>query len=389
MTHDAVSNDAVSIAQSLIRCESITPIEGGALDYLESLLSCAGFSCQRLPFSEEGTPDVDNLYAQIGDGSGPHLMFAGHTDVVPPGDLKLWSHPPFAAEIADGRLYGRGAADMKGGIACFAAAVLTFLQENKFKGTISFLITGDEEGVAINGTVKMLKWLKAKNITPSHSIVGEPTNPSKVGEAIKIGRRGSLHGWLTIAGKQGHVAYPHLALNPIDGMAQALVALKQQPLDNGTSHFLPSNLEVTTVDVGNETVNVIPSEVKCHFNIRFNDSFTAESLETLLRQKIDGALAGSELEYQLKTNCSADCFLTEPGEWIELLTKAVFEVTGAQPELSTSGGTSDARFIKNICPVVELGLSNATIHQVDEHVSLDDMAQLTDVYKKFLVAYFK
>jgi len=382
-----MSEFALKYAQDLIACESVTPIEGGALDYLETVLGQAGFECTRLPFSEEGTPDVDNLYAQYGTGS-PHLMFAGHTDVVDPGDLSLWTHPPFAGEIHDGKLYGRGSADMKGGIACFMAAALEHIKNDDFKGTISFLITGDEEGPAINGTVKMLDWLASQNIQPTHSIVGEPTNPSYVGEAIKIGRRGSLNGWLTVTGKQGHVAYPHLASNPIDGIALALVELKREELDAGTSHFLPSHLEITSVDVGNKTVNVIPSHAKCHFNVRYNNTYTAEELEALIQRKVTTALIDKDLQFELEFQRSADCFVTEPGPWIETLTRSIFEVTNIQPSLSTSGGTSDARFIKNVCPVVELGLSNATIHQIDEHVSIKDMELLTEIYKKFLTYYF-
>lgn len=379
--------DAIEHAVNLIRCESVTPVEGGALDYLERVLSEAGFRCTRLPFSEAGTPDVDNLYAEIGAGA-PHLMFAGHTDVVPPGPLDAWSHPPFEGVAVDGKLYGRGAADMKGGIACFLEAALAFVSSQQLNGTLSFLITGDEEGPAINGTVKMLKWLSEQSIKPDHALVGEPTNPNFVGEAIKIGRRGSLNGWLTVHGKQGHVAYPHLASNPIDGIALALVALKADELDHGTEHFLPSHLEITSVDVGNETVNVIPSSARCHFNIRYNDSHTAADLESLVEEKIAGALNKLDLTYELKFQRSADCFVTQPGPWVEALTQSITHITDMQPSLSTSGGTSDARFIKNVCPVVELGLSNATIHQIDEHVTLKDMEQLTRIYAEFLKRYY-
>lgn len=382
-----MSEQAISFAQKLIQCESVTPLEGGALDYLEEVLRPAGFRCTRLPFSQEGTADVDNLYAEIGHGH-PHLMFAGHTDVVPAGDLSLWRHPPFAGIIEDGQLFGRGAADMKGGIACFLAATIEYLKTGRLSGTISFLITGDEEGPAINGTVKMLSWLTDQGIRPSHCIVGEPTNPSFVGEAIKIGRRGSLNCYLTVAGKQGHVAYPHLASNPIDGIARALIELKREDLDHGTDHFLPSHLEITSVDVGNEVVNVIPGTVRCHFNIRYNDNFTAEGLERLIKDKVALAIDGLDLSFELEFQRSADCFVTEPGEWVEALTRSIFEVTNMQPSLSTSGGTSDARFIKNICPVVELGLSNASIHQVNEHASLKDIAQLTEIYGRFLNTYF-
>jgi len=382
-----MTDGAIEFAQKLIQCESVTPVEGGALDYLQGVLEGAGFECTRLPFSQEGTLDVDNLYAQFGTGER-HLMFAGHTDVVPAGDLDSWSYPPFAGQIHEGRLYGRGAADMKGGIACFLAAALDHVKRDDFNGTLSFLITGDEEGPAINGTVKMLQWLEIKGIHPSHCIVGEPTNPNYVGEAIKIGRRGSLNGWLSVYGKQGHVAYPHLASNPIDGIALALVEFKRQELDEGTAHFLPSHLEITSVDVGNETVNVIPNEARCHFNIRYNDLFTADKLEALIKDKIETALGSLDLTYELSFERSADCFITQPGDWIQALSQSIFEITDIKPSLSTSGGTSDARFIKNTCPVVELGLSNATIHQVDENVCVKDMHQLTDVYKNFLHRYY-
>ncbi len=385
-----MSEFAIEIAQKLIACQSVTPHEGGALDYLQKLLAAEGFACTRLPFSEDGTADVDNLYAEIGQGA-PHLMFAGHTDVVPPGDEALWTYPPFAAAIADDKLFGRGAADMKGGIACFVAALIDRLRKDgaPANGTISLLITGDEEGPAINGTIKMLGWLKEQGITPTHALVGEPTNPSYVGEAIKIGRRGSLNGWLTVSGKQGHVAYPHLASNPIDGIAKALVELKREKLDEGTAHFLPSHLEITSVDVGNKTVNVIPDKASCHFNIRYNDHYTGPTLESWIEAKIQTALEGLDLSYHLTFQRSADCFVTEPGPLVSLLSEACAAVTNIKPSLSTSGGTSDARFIKNICPVVELGLSNATIHQIDEHVPLKDMKDLTEIYRGFLALYFK
>lgn len=383
-----MSVDAVEFARKLIQCPSVTPEEGGALDYLQGLLEGAGFRCTRLPFTEEGEADVDNLYAEIGSGA-PHLMFAGHTDVVPAGDETLWRHPPFAGTVAEGCLFGRGAADMKGGIACFLAAVLDFIKDDALGGTVSLLITGDEEGPAVNGTIKMLQWLQENGIQPTDALVGEPTNPSYVGEAIKIGRRGSLNGWLTVTGSQGHVAYPHLASNPIDGIARALVELKREPLDEGTSHFLPSHLEITSVDVGNPTVNVIPEKADCHFNIRYNDLFTPDMLESWVETKIENALTGLDLSYELTFKRSADCFVTKPGRLVDLLSKAVQEVTKIMPSLSTSGGTSDARFIKDVCPVVELGLSNATIHQIDEHVSLKDMEQLTAIYKGFLLLYFQ
>ena len=382
--------DPVPLAQALIRCQSVTPDEGGALDYLESVLKPAGFACHRLAFSDANTPDVDNLYARIGTGS-PHLCFAGHTDVVPPGPLASWSHPPFAAEIVDGVLFGRGAVDMKGGIACFLAATLDHLAQNGLQqnGSISFLITGDEEGPAINGTVKMLQWLERNGETLDHCIVGEPSNPKNIGDAIKIGRRGSLNGVLTVTGKQGHAAYPHLANNPIPGLLKILDSFSGAPLDHGTAHFMPSNLEVTSIDVGNSAVNVIPEQARAQFNIRFNDSHSGDSLKALLRNKAAAALRGTGLTWDIAFQLSGDSFVTEPGALITTLAQAIKAETGRQPELSTSGGTSDARFIKNYCPVVEFGLVNATIHKVDEHVPVRDLVTLTAIYRRFIDNYFK
>jgi succinyl-diaminopimelate desuccinylase len=381
--------DPLAIAQALIRCRSVTPEEGGALRYLESLLEPAGFACQRLPFSDKDTPDVDNLFARIGT-QGPHLCFAGHTDVVPAGNEDAWKHLPFAAEMADGFLHGRGASDMKGGIACFAAAALSWLDEKSgsVPGSISFLITGDEEGPAINGTRKVLDWMDLAGHRPDHCVVGEPTCPDVLGDAIKIGRRGSLNGTLTVIGKDGHVAYPHLANNPVPGLIAALGAFLAEPLDAGNVHFAPSNLEVTSIETGNKAVNVIPASVTALFNVRFNDEQTAEGLKDQLRGQAHQALDGTGLDFDLTFAPPGDCFLTKPGPLIDLMVASIQEVTGRTPELSTGGGTSDARYIKDYCPVIEFGHVNETIHQRDERVAVADLETLTAIYKDFISRYF-
>jgi succinyl-diaminopimelate desuccinylase len=386
---NGMDDRAVEIAQALIRCRSITPFDAGALDVLADALKAAGFACERLQFTEDGTPAIDNLFARIGDGP-PHICFAGHTDVVPPGEEHQWRHNPFAAEIADGVLYGRGAADMKGGIAAFAAAAIDYVQEKgkDIQGTISFLITGDEEGPAINGTPKVLDWMESHGEQPDHCIVGEPTNASVIGEAIKIGRRGSLNGHIVVNGVQGHVAYPHLASNPVKGLIKVLGAFYDPPLDYGSAHFSPTNLEVTSIDVGNPTTNIIPARAEARFNIRYNDRHEPETLEGTLRERTAQALAGSDLQYTLSFEPPAHMFLTEPGPLDGMLSEAVHDVTGRTPALSTDGGTSDARFIKNICPVVEFGLLTTTIHKVDEHVAIADLKQLAAIYRRFLDLYF-
>ncbi|HEX9752744.1 MAG TPA: succinyl-diaminopimelate desuccinylase [Methyloceanibacter sp.] len=386
----ALGDKAVQLAQSLIRCESITPEDAGALDVLIQTLKPARFTFWRLNFKEEGTPPVDNLYARIGEGP-PHLCFAGHVDVVPPGDAKLWSHPPFAAEIEGDLLYGRGAADMKGAIACFTAAALDYVKGRgrEIDGSISLLITGDEEGPAINGTRKVLAWMKEQGERPDHCLVGEPTNTKRIGEAIKIGRRGSLNGWLKVTGVQGHVAYPHLANNPVKGLVKILARFYDAPLDYGSAHFSPSNLEVTTIDVGNPTVNMIPAFAEARFNVRFNDRHSTDALKAQLRQQAILALSGTDLEFSLEFDPPSDCFLTEPGPLDALLSEAVSEITGLTPSLSTDGGTSDARFIKEYCPVIEFGLTTATIHKADEHVAIADLEQLTAVYRRFIALYFE
>ncbi|PLU22200.1 succinyl-diaminopimelate desuccinylase [Sinorhizobium medicae] len=355
--------DPVSNLATLIRCPSVTPAEGGALTALESMLTPIGFKADRIVAREAGTPDIENLYARIGVG-GPHLMFAGHTDVVPVGDEIAWSHPPFSAAIAEGEMYGRGAVDMKGGIACFVAAVL--------------------------------EWAAAKGERWDACLVGEPTNPGGIGEMIKIGRRGSLSGRITVQGVQGHAAYPHLADNPVRSILQLAHALMDPPFDDGTENFQPSNLEVTTIDVGNAAVNVIPAKASAAFNVRFNDLWTAESLMTEIVARLDRAASAGALrpgrapvKYEIVWNeRPSHVFLTRNDALIESLSGAVEAVTGQQPRLSTTGGTSDARFIKDYCPVVEFGLVGKTMHMVDERVALADLETLTGIYETFIARWF-
>jgi succinyl-diaminopimelate desuccinylase len=380
--------DPVAIARDLIRCPSVTPAEGGALAYLERQLKAAGFAVHRPVFRERGTADVENLYARIG-GASPPLVFAGHTDVVPPGDEGAWRHGPFAGEIADGVLYGRGAADMKGAVACFLAAALDHVAAagGQPKGSLSFLITGDEEGVAVNGTVKLLQWAAERGERFDHCILGEPTNPQALGDAIKNGRRGSLNGVLIVAGKQGHVAYPQLAENPVRGLVHLMSALMAEPLDGGSAQFDPSNLEFTSIDIGNRTVNLIPAEAAARFNIRFNDQHTQPSLKALIERRAGAAARGVRWRIDWEPS-NADAFLTQPGPFVALVAEAVAEVAGRKPQLSTSGGTSDARFIKDYCPVIEFGLVGATMHQVDEHTAVADLIKLTAIYRRILDRYF-
>lgn len=382
-------SDACRIARDLIRCPSVTPNEGGALVGLKATLEEAGFRADLVTFSDEDTPDVVNLFATIGSGA-PHFVFAGHTDVVPPGPEAEWRHGPFEGEIADGELFGRGAVDMKGGVAAFAAAALGFLRERDsiFKGTISFLITGDEEGPAVNGTVKLLKWAAEEGHVFDGCIVGEPTNPDQLGDAIKVGRRGSLSGTITVTGTQGHAAYPHLADNPIPGLVRLLAGLDALKLDDGNDRFQPSNLEVVTVDVGNPAFNVIPGRAEARFNIRFNDEWTLDSLKAKIEETLASA-AGKDLAWTVDFKRDAsESFLTRDEALISILGDAVEEETGRRPELSTGGGTSDARFIKNYCPVVEFGLVGQTMHKIDERVPLADLDALAAIYRRFLDRYF-
>jgi succinyl-diaminopimelate desuccinylase len=378
---------SASLARDLIRCPSVTPADAGALDVLQRFLCAAGFSCARKIFTEPGTPDVDNLFAKIGDGA-PHLVFAGHTDVVPAGDLSRWRHDPFAGEVEDGRLWGRGASDMKGAVAAFAVAARDFVAERgTLSGAISFLITGDEEGPSINGTTKLLDWARDQGERFDHCVVGEPSNVSALGDMIKIGRRGSLNGRVTIEGVQGHVAYPERADNPVPKMARLVTALSNHRFDAGSEHFGASNLEFTTIDVGNPAVNVIPARATAAFNIRFNDLWTPERLEDEIRAiAVQTVGEAAKLDF---TPCNARAFLTKPGDFVALVSRAVAEKTGRTPELSTTGGTSDARFIVRDCEVVEFGLLNESIHKIDENAALDDIDRLTNTYRRLLELYFE
>jgi succinyl-diaminopimelate desuccinylase len=376
--------DAVEIAQQLIRCPSVTPAEGGALDALGTILAAAGYEVHRVPFSDMNTPDIDNMFAKIGSGA-PHFVFAGHTDVVPPGDAASWTHAPFSGQIANGELFGRGACDMKGAIASFAAAAIRFGKPKR--GTISFLITGDEEGPAVNGTRKLLRWAKERGEQFDHCIVGEPTNVAKLGDMAKIGRRGSLSGTLIFRGLQGHVAYPHLADNPVPNLIRAVTALIAEPLDTGTQHFDASNLEITAIETGNRAFNVIPAEARAQFNIRFNDLHTAQSLRDLVLGRVMKAV-GDEAHFQIDWEPSSDCFRTERGPFVDLLSDAIREITGNAPKLSTTGGTSDARFIKDYCPVVEFGLVGQTMHKIDERVPVAEVEALSRIYHRVLERYF-
>jgi succinyl-diaminopimelate desuccinylase len=385
---NSTTADPVALARDLLRCPSVTPAEGGALALIERVLKGVGFDVHRVTFAEPGTAPIENLYARIGDAS-PHLVFAGHTDVVPPGDEGKWAHPPFAGEIVDGTLYGRGAVDMKGAVACAVAAALDFLADRgKPKGSISFLITGDEESIAVNGTVKLLKWAAERGETFDHCLLGEPSNATTLGDTIKIGRRGSLNGTLVITGKQGHVAYPERADNPVRGLVTLMSALMAVPLDQGSAQFDRSNLEFTSIDIGNQVVNLIPGEARGRFNIRFNDCHSQVSLRTLIEKRAADA-AGERVRWHIDWEPSnADSFVTKPGPFVDLVAGAIKEVTGRQPTLSTTGGTSDARFIKDYCPVLEFGLVGQTMHQVDERTPVADLEVLTAVYRTILDRYF-
>ena len=383
---DNVPTDPIELTRALIRCASVTPTDGGALGLTGAALERLGFTNHHMTFSEDGTPNVSNLYARLGD-CGPNFCFAGHTDVVPVGDAKAWNLEPFAAEIRDDILYGRGAADMKGAVAAFIAAVDKFLgkRNGQFEGSISLLITGDEEGPAINGTVKVLDWLANRGENLDHCLVGEPTNPDNLGDMIKIGRRGSLTGTLTVKGIQGHVAYPHLADNPLPRLIKMMDRFTSHLFDNGNEHFTPTNLELASIDVGNTASNVIPAQAAALFNIRFNTEQTSDDLEEWLREQCD-AVGG---DYTLNISIGAQPFLTQPGPFTELISDAVEEVTGIKPALTTTGGTSDARFIHHHCPVAEFGLISETMHKVDEQAAVSDIEQLTRIYTRILESYFE
>ena len=391
------TDPAVNLA-TLIRCPSVTPDEGGALAALEEMLAPLGFRVERPRFSDEGTPEIENLYARL-SGNGPHLMFAGHTDVVPVGDASSWKHPPFGAEVAKGFMYGRGAVDMKGGIACFVAAIARHIEKNgPPKGSVSLLITGDEEGPAVNGTGKLLEWAAAKGEQWDAALVGEPTNPDALSDMIKIGRRGSLSGTLVVTGRQGHAAYPHLADNPVRGIVTLVEALIHPAFDQGTADFQATNLEVTSIDVGNPATNVIPAKATASFNVRFNDTWTAQSIQAEIHNRLDRASTRKILRPGADTPIRFDIewrdrpshvFLTRDEKLIGTLSSSVEAVTGRTPTLSTSGGTSDARFIKDYCPVVEFGLVGQTMHMVDECVALADLETLTRTYERFIADWFE
>ena len=378
--------DPLPLAQDLIRCRSVTPHDAGAIAVLETALKALGFTCTRLAF-DSGGPRIENLYARLGTAA-PNFCFAGHTDVVPPGDTSTWRFDPFAATVDSGTLFGRGAADMKSAIAAFIAAVARTSDRHANRGSISLLITGDEEGPAVDGTTRVIDWLKEKGERLDHCIVGEPTAEHAAGDTVKIGRRGSLTGYLRVKGMQGHVGYPDRAKNPIPGLVAVLQRLTARKLDTGTEHFQASNLEVTTVDVGNPATNVIPAEARATFNIRFNTEQNAKALEDWINGECNAALGSLKLQHDIKFNRGAHPFLTKQGAFTALLDEAITKATGDRPNFSTTGGTSDARFIHHHCPVAEIGLAGTTMHKTDERVSLADLERLTKVYEAILDAYF-
>jgi len=380
--------NALDLCRALIRCDSVTPKDGGALAVLDARLKETGFTTHQVVFSAPGTPDIMNLYARLGSGA-PHLVFAGHTDVVPPGNEADWRHGPFAADLAEDMLWGRGASDMKGAIAAFAAAAARFVAKHGApKGSIGLLITGDEEGPAVNGTEKLLRWAAERGEHFDHCLVGEPTNPERLGDMVKIGRRGSLNGRVRVHGKQGHAAYPHRADNPVPALARLIGALIDPPLDRGTPHFDASNLEIVAVESGSKAWNVIPAEAEARFNIRFNDLWTPESLAAELQRRCAAAAGAARFSLSFEP-CNALAFITEPDTFTELVAASVARHTGCKPALSTSGGTSDARFIRAYCPVVEFGLVGATMHGVDERVAVADLETLTEIYVAIMEAYFQ
>jgi succinyl-diaminopimelate desuccinylase len=389
VTVNAGPVDPVELAAELIRRPSVTPKDEGALDVVAARLERLGFECHRLVFDDPGPngaiEPIANLYARLGTGR-PNLCFAGHTDVVPAGPAEAWSFEPFAAALRDGQLCGRGAVDMKGAIAAFIAAADCFLsaQGDGFGGSISLLITGDEEGVAVNGTRKVLEWLRARGETLDACVVGEPTSAAALGDMIKIGRRGSMTGRLTVNGVQGHVAYPHLTDNAAHRLVRLLHALTSEALDPGTEHFQASSLQVTTIDIGNPATNVVPGIARATFNIRFNDRWTSETLKAWVGKRL-AAVGG---DYRIAWEVSGESFLVPPGQVSDCLGAAIAAVTGRTPELSTTGGTSDARFIHTYCPVAEFGLVGQTMHKADERVELADLAQLTAIYEVFLTRFF-
>jgi len=376
--------DPVELAQALIRCRSVTPVDDGALDVVQRALEGLGFACTRLPFGPDDYR-VDNLFARRGTAS-PHVCYAGHTDVVPPGDVAAWRDEPFAAVVRDGQLFGRGACDMKGGIAAFIAGLSAHLDGNPdHPGSISLLITGDEEARSVDGTAKVLEWMAANGQIPDMALVGEPTSRRVLGDTIKIGRRGSLNAWVTVEGKQGHSAYPAAADNPIHRLVAALAPLLAAPLDNGTAHFPPSTVQVTGFDVGNTTSNVIPATARAMINIRFNDLHTSAQLI----ERLYAAFRAAGARYTMETACSGESFLTAPGPFVQALSDAIAHATGVTPTLDTGGGTSDARFIARYCPVAEFGAVGETPHQVDERTSVADLHRLAETYRAILAALLR
>jgi succinyl-diaminopimelate desuccinylase len=379
--------DPVRLSQDLIRCPSVTPEDAGALDVLERALTPVGFACEHLRFQADGTAAVDNLYARIGSAS-PNFCFAGHTDVVPPGDRAAWRHDPFAADIRDGVLYGRGASDMKSAVAAFAAAASRVLAKGAPRGSISLLITGDEEGDAVNGTEAVLRALSARGERIDHCLVGEPTATATAGDTIKIGRRGSMRVWLTVTGVQGHTAYPSRAINPIPILAEIVAKLAAEPLDAGSEHFEASTLAFTTFDVGNPAGNVSPAKAVASCNIRFNDRHTPESLTRHIEDVGVSVCRAKGATFDVRTSVGGHVFVTHPGAFTDLLTNAIRNRVQVTPELSTTGGTSDARFIRKYCPVAEVGLPGTTMHKVDECASVAEIERLADIYEAVLDAYF-
>ena len=381
---DIGTANPIELTKTLINCRSVTPENDGAIEQVSHWLEEIGFKTEILNFEEEGTASIKNLWSKMGS-KGPTICFAGHTDVVPTGNIDEWSSDPFDANEVNDKIIGRGAADMKGSIASFISATSRFVKEHPdFPGSIGFIITGDEEGCAINGTKKILTWMKSNNISFDDCIVGEPTNPNSLGEMIKIGRRGSVNGVITVKGVQGHVAYPHLADNPIPKLIKILENLINQKLDDGTEHFQPSNIEITSIDIGNTATNVIPKEALANFNIRYNDIFDREKIE----EEVHNRIRSLNYDYSIKFEHSGDSFLTSPGKLTKNLSKIIEDQTGNTPELSTSGGTSDARFIKDYGNVVEFGLIGATMHKVDESASIKDIKNLTEIYYQLLKKYF-
>jgi len=378
----------LKLAKDLIKFPSITPKDAGAINFLSKQLKALGFNCKILEFKDKKSKPIKNLYARFGK-KNPNLCYAGHTDVVPPGNIKDWTVDPFKPSIKNNHLIGRGANDMKSSIACFVSAVSKFLKKGKFNGSISFLITGDEEGLAINGTKKVVDYLKKKREKINFCIVGEPTNPNKLGEMIKIGRRGSLTGKIEISGTQGHVAYPHLSNNPINTLVSICKKLKEKKLDKGNKNFQPSNLEFTAINVDNKTHNVIPARARAQFNVRYNNFHNASTLKKKINSVVKNVCKKNKCKFKIEFIANGDSFLTKPEKTIFMAKKIIKKVTKITPKFSTTGGTSDARFIRKIAPCLEFGLVNKTMHKVDECVSLSDLKKLTKIYQNILEDYFK